>query len=80
MEEAAIADRIMVMDDGTIIMEGTPTQVFEKESLLRECGLNVPQCTELIHRLRDEGFCVDGECVTIDQCADILSRLFSEEV
>ena len=80
MEEAAMADRIMVMDDGAIIMDGTPSQVLEKESLLRECGLNVPQCTELIHRLRDEGFYVDGECVTIDQCADILSRLFSEEV
>ena len=80
MEEATMADRIMVMDDGAIIMDGTPSQVFDKEELLRECGLNVPQCTELIHRLRDEGFCVDGECVTIDQCADILSRLFSEEV
>ena len=80
MEEAAMADRIMVMDDGAVIMDGTPSDVFEKEALLRSCGLNVPQCTELIHRLRDTGFSLDGECVTVEQCAELLARLMGAEV
>lgn len=80
MEEAAMADRIMVMDDGAVIMDGTPSEVFENEARLRDCGLNVPQCTELIHRLRDAGFSLVGECVTIEQCADLLAGLVSQEV
>lgn len=80
MEEAAMADRIMVMDDGAVIMDGTPSDVFEKEALLRSCGLNVPQCTELIHRLRDAGFSLDGECVTVEQCAELFARLMGAEV
>ena len=80
MEEAAQADRIIVMDDGKILLDGTPSHVFEKEDVLKKCGLNVPQCTELVHRLRKEGFALDGECVFPEQCADMISRLLSKEV
>ena len=72
MEEAAMADRIIVLDDGNKLIEGTPAEVFECDSTLRACGLNVPQCTELIHKLRDEGLVERGECVTLEQCADII--------
>lgn len=80
MEEAAQADRIIVMDDGSIILDGTPSYVFENEKRLKACGLNVPQCTELIHRLRDAGFALDGECVYPEQCADMLATLMSKEM
>ena len=72
MEEAAMADRIIVLDDGNKLIEGTPAAVFEHDDELRACGLNVPQCTELIHKLRSEGLVGAGDCVTLDQCADII--------
>ncbi len=80
MEEAAKADRIIVMNDGSIVLDGTPAYIFENEKLLKECGLNVPQCTELVHRLRDAGFSLDGECVTMEECADmILEQIIKEK-
>lgn len=72
MEEAAMADRIIVLDDGNKLIEGTPATVFEHDDQLRACGLNVPQCTELIHKLRGDGLVGEGDCVTLDQCADII--------
>ncbi len=80
MEEAAMADRIVVIDDGKVLIDGTPTQVFEQEQLLLNCGLNIPQCTQLIHRLRDAGFDVVGECVDIEQCADAIAAMMAKEV
>lgn len=74
MEEAAQADRIIVMDNGSILLEGTPEYVFEQDGLLKECGLNVPQCTELIHLLRKAGFKLEGECIFPEQCADIIAE------
>lgn len=70
MEEAARADRILVLNEGRVILDGTPAEVFEQEPLLRACGLKVPQCTELIHRLREQGVSLRGECVTPEQCAE----------
>ena len=72
MEEAARADRIVVLDDGVCILDGTPTQVFEQEEKLRACGLAIPQCTELVHRLRDAGIKLDGQCVEIEDCAELI--------
>ena len=72
MEEAAMADRILVLNEGRVILDGTPSFVFEQESLLRSCGLNVPQCTELIHRLRESGLSLPGECITVEQCAELI--------
>lgn len=78
MEEAAMADRIIVINDGRMLLDGTPSEVFEHRDMLKACGLNVPQCTELIHQLRASGFKLDGECVTIEQCADLISASIKE--
>ena len=72
MEEAAMADRILVLNDGQVILDGTPSYVFEQDKLLKSCGLNVPQCTELVHRLRKEGIALEGECVSVEQCAELI--------
>ena len=72
MEEAAMADRILVLNDGRVILDGTPSYVFEQDELLKSCGLNVPQCTELVHRLRKEGIALEGECVSAEQCAELI--------
>ena len=78
MEEAALADRIVVLDDGKKLMEGTPAEVFAREAELVECGLSVPQCTELVHMLARDGYKLDGDCVTLDECADLLEELLSK--
>ncbi|MBQ9086553.1 MAG: energy-coupling factor transporter ATPase [Clostridia bacterium] len=72
MEEAALADRIIVLDEGHVILDGTPSYVFEQEALLKSCGLNIPQCTELIHRLREAGISLPGDCVSPEQCAEMI--------
>lgn len=77
MEEAAMADRILVLNEGHVILDGTPSYVFEQEALLRSCGLKVPQCTELIHRLREKGFSLEGACVTPEQCAERIMELLN---
>ncbi len=74
MDEAARADRIIVLNDGEAILDGTPSEVFEQESLLRSCGLAIPECTELVHRLREAGVELEGECVEIDACAELICR------
>ena len=72
MDEAARADRIIVLDDGKILLDGTPSSVFEQEDVLKACGLAIPQCTELIHKMRNEGIELDGECVTLDDCVSLI--------
>ena len=79
MEEAAMADRIIVLDDGHLLLDGTPNEVFEHDEQLRSCGLNVPQCTELVHRLREAGLDCVGECVTLEQCADAIATAIKKE-
>lgn len=79
MEEAALADRILVLHDGNVLIDGTPSEVFEQESLLKSCGLNVPQCTALVHQLREHGLPLEGDCVSIEQCAELLDRILKKE-
>lgn len=79
MEEAAMAERIVVLNDGQLVLDGTPEYVFDREDVLRGCGLNLPQCTELIHRLRDNGIVLDGECTSVEACAELICKSISKE-
>ena len=78
MEEAARADRIVVLDDGVQILDGTPAEVFENEERLCACGLAIPQCTELVHKLRRAGISLEGECVSVEDCAELIARSIKE--
>ncbi len=73
MEEAAMADRIVVLNDGEAILDGSPECVFEQEELLRSCGLAIPQCTELVHRLRRAGISLEGGCASVEECAELIA-------
>ena len=73
MDEAAMADRIVVLNDGSKLIEGTPSEVFEREELLVECGLAIPQCTEFVHRLRESGIKLDGECTSFEDCVELIA-------
>ena len=72
MDEAAMADRILVLEHGDVLLEGTPSYVFEQDAVLRACGLGIPQCTDLVHRLREAGFNLDGDCLTPEECLSLL--------
>ena len=72
MNEASLADRVLVMDRGMIIMEGAPKDVFTKPEALWEAGLDVPQATELLWRLRKEGLDVPLGAFSPDECAAVI--------
>ncbi len=70
MEEAADADRVVVMDHGKAIMEGTPKEVFCQVEKLKQIGLDVPQATELAFMLKNEGLDFDTDILTVTECVD----------
>ncbi len=74
MNEAARADRVVVLDDGDLLFDGAPEEVFSHEKELLAVGLDVPQCTSLVYKLREAGFSLDGNCLNAEQCAELLSR------
>ena len=77
MDEAAMADRIVVLNDGEKLLDGTPSEVFEQEETLVSAGLAIPQCTEIVHRLRESGITLDGECVSFEDCVELIARSLS---
>ncbi len=79
MNEAALADRVVVVNDGEIIMDGTPDEVFARRDELRLVGLEVPQCSEAVHRLRAAGIPLDGKSIsTVEACADQILKAFGK--
>ncbi len=75
MEEAVEADRVIVMEKGKKILEGTPRQVFSKIDKLREIGLDVPYMTELSNLLNKEGIDIDSDILTVDEMVMKLCQL-----
>lgn len=78
MDEAARADRVIIIDDGVIAMDGTPAEIFQLGERLASYGLDVPQGTALVHRLRRRGISLEGDCITPAQCADMICRALKE--
>ncbi len=74
MNEAAEADRVIVLDDGRVLLDGTPEEVFSEGELLRSVGLDVPQSVELAAGLRRAGLAVMGDCTTPEKCAVAIER------
>ena len=75
MEEAVNADRIIVMGDGQIVLEGTPKGVFSKVEQLKELGLDVPQMTDLTNELIKEGIELPRDILTVDEMVMELCQL-----
>ena len=78
MDEAAQAERVVVMDSGEIVMNDTPKKVFSRVEELKNIGLDVPQVTELTHMLIDEGISLDSEIITEEECVQALSELLNK--
>ncbi len=76
MEEAARADRVVVISDGEVCMDASPCEVFKRADELREIGLEVPQGTELLRELRAAGYDVPEVALTVEECVEALLPLF----
>lgn len=75
MEEAAQADRIIVMDNGNIVMEGIPKMVFSQVEHMKRLGLDVPQVTELAYELNKQGIDISTEILNIDEMVEEICQL-----
>ena len=77
MEEAARADRVIVINDGRLAMDGTPRQIFSDVKKLRDIGLDAPQGNELVLELKNAGLDVKGDSLTEDECIETLYNFLS---
>ena len=75
MDEAAQAQRLIVMADGHIIDDGAPTEVFQHVDTLRNAGLAVPETVGLLYELRKEGLNVPLDAISDEACAAVLAGL-----
>lgn len=74
MNEAVNADRILIMDSGKIVMEGTPREIFPNIEKLRSLSLTVPQTVELISELNKNGFDIPLSNITVEECTDAIFK------
>ncbi len=75
MEEAAEADRVVVMDNGRIIMDNVPEKIFCNVEEMKSAGLDVPQVTELIYELNKYGLNLDSHIISEKECIEAISQL-----
>lgn len=75
MEEATDADRVVVMDQGRVLMEGSPREVFARVDELKKVRLDVPQVTELAYELHAAGLNIPPTALNVDELVGILCRL-----
>ena len=75
MDEAALADRMIVMRDGQVLLDGTPKEVFVRTVELKSTGLDIPQAAELIHELAAAGLPVKRDAITVDECVEEIMKL-----
>ena len=76
MSECIGADRLIVMSGGRVALDGAPKEVFSQVDAMRGEGLAVPETTELLYGLRDAGWDLPLDALTVDECADAIAKLF----
>lgn len=72
MDEAALADRVIVIDKGRLVFDAKPSVVFSQVERIKEIGLDVPQVTELFHKLNQEGYEFPLDIISVDDAAEVL--------
>ena len=75
MEEAAMADRVIVIDNGSVLLDDKPKDIFKNVELIKSVGLDVPQTTELLYELYKDGVRVSFENLTLEECENELVKL-----
>ena len=79
MDEAAEADRVIVLDKGEVIVDDVPKKVFSNVEKVKSAGLDVPQVTELVNLLRQEGIDLPKDIITVEECVDCILKLLNKE-
>ena len=79
MDEAVEADRVIVMDDGKIVLDGTPREVFVHIDKLKSIGLDVPEATELTSMLIKEGIALRNDILDVDELFESIVKLMEEK-
>ena len=79
MDEAAKANRVVVMDKGAVLLDGAPRDVFQQDAVLKKAGLDVPQATELSLQLKRAGAPLSGSILTIDELSQQLESILSQQ-
>lgn len=79
INEAEDADRVIVMDDGQVVLDGGPREVFTKVEALRSMGLTVPDTIDLLDRLRRDGVAVPPDALTMEECADAIAAALGKK-
>ena len=74
MEEAAMADRVIIMDSGQVKLDGTPQEVFSHGKELKEMSLGVPMAVELAMRLRDDGIDVPADVIDTEKMVEFICQ------
>ena len=77
MNEAEHADRVIVMNDGLVVMDGKPREVFTRKKELEDIGLAVPDTVSLLFSLREAGMGVPVDAITVEECADVIAKNFT---
>lgn len=78
MQEAILADRIIVMDKGKVIETGTPREIFSQVKMLKDIGLDVPDTTYLAYLLKEAGYPISTELLTIEEVTEAICQLSSK--
>ncbi|MDR4022498.1 MAG: energy-coupling factor transporter ATPase, partial [Eubacteriales bacterium] len=77
MDEAVSADKVYVIDDGKMVMQGTPREIFSQVDKMKYYGLDVPQVTETAYNLRKMGIDIPQDILTVDEMVGAICRLKS---
>lgn len=75
MDEAAMADRLIIMEEGSIILQGKPREVFSHVDEIKKIGLDVPQVTELAFDLKKQGFNIRNDVLTVEELVEQVCHL-----
>jgi len=76
MEEVISADKVIVMDAGKVVMEGSPREIFSKVEQLKQYRLDVPQVTELAYELRKSGLNIPEGILTMEELVEAICKLY----
>lgn len=79
MDEAAKADRVIVLDKGKVVIDDTPKKVFSEIEKVKKTGLDVPQVTELVNELRSLGVDLPNDIITVEECLEEMLKLLKKE-
>jgi energy-coupling factor transport system ATP-binding protein len=78
MDEVVNANKVAVLSNGELVMEGTPAEIFKRQGELKEYGLDVPRATKIANALKENGLPIKDGILTAEGLAEELCRLFQK--